>query len=101
MTISPSLGKGKVGNIKRHLSRYNRRRPEGKISKSALKRLARKGGIKRINTLVYDDARNALRKFLFDIIRDSVTYAEHARRKTVKTMDVLYALKRNGRTLYH
>lgn len=34
------------------------------------------------------------------IIRDSVTYTEHARRKTVTAMDVAYALKRQGRTLY-
>ncbi|GJR81467.1 histone H4, partial [Tanacetum coccineum] len=29
-----------------------------------------------------------------------VTYTEHARRKTVTAMDVVYALKRQGRTLY-
>ncbi|CAH1432391.1 unnamed protein product [Lactuca virosa] len=31
---------------------------------------------------------------------DAVTYTEHARRKTVTAMDVVYALKRQGRTLY-
>ena len=34
------------------------------------------------------------------VIRDAVTYTEHARRKTVTAMDVVYALKRQGRTLY-
>jgi hypothetical protein len=29
-----------------------------------------------------------------------VTYTEHAKRKTVTAMDVVYALKRQGRTLY-
>jgi hypothetical protein len=29
-----------------------------------------------------------------------VTYTEHARRKTVTAMDVVYALKRQGKTLY-
>ena len=38
--------------------------------------------------------------FLENVIRDSVTYTEHARRKTVTAMDVVYALKRQGRTLY-
>ena len=33
-------------------------------------------------------------------IRDAVTYTEHAKRKTVTAMDVVYALKRQGRTLY-
>ncbi|KAH1182762.1 hypothetical protein KIL84_004254 [Mauremys mutica] len=32
--------------------------------------------------------------------RDAVTYTEHAKRKTVTAMDVVYALKRQGRTLY-
>mmetsp|Transcript_39970 Transcript_39970/g.96489 ORF Transcript_39970/g.96489 Transcript_39970/m.96489 type:complete len:88 (+) Transcript_39970:132-395(+) len=40
------------------------------------------------------------RVFLENVIRDSVTYTEHARRKTVTAMDVVYALKRQGKTLY-
>ncbi|CAA6672644.1 unnamed protein product [Spirodela intermedia] len=41
-----------------------------------------------------------LKIFLENVIRDAVTYTEHARRKTVTAMDVVYALKRQGRTLY-
>merc|ERR1712071_449331 len=37
--------------------------------------------------------------FLENVIRDAVTYTEHAKRKTVTAMDVVYALKRQGRTL--
>ena len=37
---------------------------------------------------------------LENVIRDAVTYTEHARRKTVTALDVVYALKRQGRTLY-
>ena len=36
-------------------------------------------------------------KSLFTV---QVTYCEHAKRKTVTAMDVVYALKRQGRTLY-
>uniref|UniRef100_A0A453CQ65 CENP-T/Histone H4 histone fold domain-containing protein n=2 Tax=Aegilops tauschii TaxID=37682 RepID=A0A453CQ65_AEGTS len=35
-----------------------------------------------------------------NVIRDAITYTEHARRKTITAMDVVYALKRQGRTLY-
>jgi histone H4 len=35
-----------------------------------------------------------------DAIRDAITYIEHACRKTIIIMDVVYALKRQGRTLY-
>merc|ERR1712146_307618 len=45
-------------------------------------------------------ARGVLKVFLESVIRDAVTYTEHARRKTVTSMDVVYALKRQGRTLY-
>ena len=41
-----------------------------------------------------------LKVFLENVIRDAVTYTEHARRKTVTAMDVVYALKRQGKTLY-
>ena len=35
-----------------------------------------------------------------NVIREAVTYTEHAKRKTVTAMDVVYALKRQGRTSY-
>lgn len=70
------------------------------ISKNDIKRLARKGGVKRIDGLIYDEIRCALKKFLKNVIKDSITYSEHVRRKTVTTIDILYALKRSGKTLY-
>jgi len=47
-----------------------------------------------------EETRGVLKVFLENVIRDSVTYTEHARRKTVTAMDVVYALKRQGKTLY-
>lgn len=70
------------------------------ITKPAIRRLARRGGVKRISALIYEDTRQVLRSFLENVVRDSVTYTEHARRKTVTAMDVVYALKRQGRSLY-
>ncbi len=49
---------------------------------------------------MYDEVRGTLKVFLENVIRDSVTYTEHARRKTVTAMDVVYAPKRQGKTLY-
>ncbi|XP_077995481.1 histone H4-like [Glandiceps talaboti] len=62
--------------------------------------LARRGGVKRISGLIYEETRGVLKVFLENVIRDAVTYTEHAKRKTVTAMDVVYALKRQGRTLY-
>ncbi|RXG55617.1 Sodium/glucose cotransporter 4 [Armadillidium vulgare] len=98
------IGRGKggkeleKGGAKRHLKvlRYN---IQG-ITKPAIRRLARRGGVKRISCLIYEETRGVLKVFLENVIRDAVTYTEHAKRKTVTAMDVVYALKRQGRTLF-
>ncbi|CAG9772055.1 unnamed protein product [Ceutorhynchus assimilis] len=65
-------------------------------TKPAIRRLARRGGVKRISGLIYEETRGVLKVFLENVIRDAVTYTEHAKRKTVTAMDVVYALKRQG-----
>ncbi|XXG66195.1 hypothetical protein AAC387_Pa05g3724 [Persea americana] len=90
-------GRGK-GGAKRH-RKVLRDNIQG-ITKPAIRRLARRGGVKRISGLIYEETRGVLKIFLENVIRDAVTYTEHARRKTVTAMDVVYALKRQGRTLY-
>merc|ERR1712070_642490 len=69
-------GVGKHGG-KRHARKSTRATIDG-ITRPAIRRLCRRGGVKRISSFIY----------------------EHARRKTVTAMDVVYALKRQGRTLY-
>jgi len=66
------------------------------ISKPAIRRLARRGGVKRISGLVYEETRIILKFFLENVLRDAVTYTEHAKRETVMAIDVVYALKRQG-----
>ncbi|XP_020218213.1 heat shock protein 90 [Cajanus cajan] len=58
------------------------------ITKPTIRRLARRGGVKRISGLIYEETRGVLKIFLENVIRDAVTYTEHARRKTVTAMDV-------------
>merc|ERR1719296_182916 len=70
------------------------------ITKPAIRRLARRGGVKRISKPIYDEIRQELRLFLESTLRDATTYTEHAKRKTVKPLDIVYALKRKGRDLY-
>eukprot|EP00889_Picochlorum_renovo_P000646 jgi/Picre1/27676/NNA_000640.t1 len=67
------LGKG---GAKRH-RKVLRDNIQG-ITKPAIRRLARRGGVKRISGLIYEETRE----------------------KTVTAFDVVYALKRQGRTLY-
>jgi histone H3/H4 len=101
---SKGMGRGKggkglgKGGTKRH-RKVLRDNIQG-ITKPAIRRLARRGGVKRISGLIYEETRNVLKQFLESVVRDAVTYTEHARRKTVTAMDVIYALKRQGRTIY-
>ncbi|XP_029098608.1 uncharacterized protein LOC114907282 [Monodon monoceros] len=101
-TIMSGRGKGGKGlgkgGAKRH-RKVLRDNIQG-ITKPAIRRLARRGGVKRISGLIYEETRGVLKVFLENVIRDAVTYTEHAKRKTVTAMDVVYALKRQGRTLY-
>ena len=89
----PGLGKGGARRLR------NTEKVEG-ISRQSIRRLARRGGVKRISGLVYAETRTVLKEFLAKVLRDTVSYLECARRKTVTAMDVVYALKRMGRTLY-
>jgi histone H4 len=34
------------------------------------------------------------------VVRDSLTFAEHGKRLTITALDVVYALKKNGRVIY-
>lgn len=87
------LGKG---SAKRHRKQAP---PSDKISKPAIRRLARRGGVKRVGGNVYDCANYVGRKYLEGTLDKALKYAAHAKRKTVIVLDVVYALKKQGVTL--
>jgi histone H4 len=89
------LGKG---GAKRH-RKVLRDNIQG-ITRPAICRVARRGGVKRMSGLIYEETRSVLKVFLEDTIRDAVTITEYRKSKTVTAMDVIFALKRRGRTLY-
>jgi histone H3/H4 len=70
------------------------------ISKPEIRRLARRGGVKRISAGVYPEAEASLRMFLKNVLEKAVVYTEYGKRTTVTTMDVVMGLKAVGRTLY-
>ena len=47
------------------------------ITKPAIRRLARRGGVKRISGLIYEETRGVLKVFLENVIGDAVTYTEY------------------------
>lgn len=91
---------GKGGKVPTKRARKDARPIIEGITKPAIRRLARRGGVKRISFSIYKEAREVLQGYLRRVVNDAIAYTEHANRKTVSAMDVVYALKRNGKHLY-
>lgn len=98
-TRSRSGRRGGLGKSKSYGKSITRRRfilrdnIQG-VKKPELKALAHKAGVKRISGFVYEELRAHVKTQLENVLRDAVTYAEHARRKTVTEADVAHALNR-------
>ncbi|KAK1071909.1 Histone H4 [Friedmanniomyces endolithicus] len=90
------LGRGKTAKRHRKILRDNVRG----ITKGAIRRMARRGGVKRISGTIYDETRLVLKQFLQRVLKDTCAVVENCGRKTVTTPDVVFALHRMGRTLY-
>ena len=75
------------------------------VTKPAIRRLARRAGVKRISGSVYDEIRKdhkdrgPLQHFLRTIMHDAVTLTEHARAKTVTSNAVVRSLRRNKKPI--
>ncbi|OTA89921.1 hypothetical protein M434DRAFT_398349 [Hypoxylon sp. CO27-5] len=91
-------GLGGKGGIKRH-RKILRDNIQG-ITKPDIRRLARRGGVKRISAQIYPEVREALRARLQQVIGYCVMYTEYRQRKTVTINDVLHSLKQIGRPIY-
>ncbi|CAG7563944.1 unnamed protein product [Fusarium equiseti] len=70
------------------------------VTKPAIRRLARRGGVKRISGSIYDEIRAALKARLETILQDCVIYVEYRNAKTVTVQDVIHSLGRLGRPLW-
>jgi len=93
-------GKGKGKGGKRFTRGVGRDNIQG-ITNAAVRRMARRAGVKRMSGAVfYSDVRDEIKAFMDRVCQDASTYMTHARRKTVNAMDVVYALKRRGITHY-
>jgi len=71
-----------------------------KVSNSGLRRLARRGGVKRLSGQVYQEMNEVLKKFLEITVYKAVQFTDSRRRKTLSAMDVVFALRSGGRNIY-
>lgn len=98
-SIGKSIGKHYGKGAKRH-SHQQKKDPLLGVTKPAVRRLCRRGGVKRISNLIYEETRGITKAFVENVLHDALAYAEHARRRTVSAIDIVYALKRQKMTLY-
>lgn len=82
-----------------------RRKQQAKDSKTlfrkpAIRRLARRAGVKRIGGLIYDEVRAHGNEFLSMVMARAIVFMEHHKRKTVSSQDIHNALLGVGITLY-
>ncbi|EJP65753.1 histone H4 [Beauveria bassiana ARSEF 2860] len=70
------------------------------ITRPAIRRLARRGGVKRMSGTIYDETRKVIKEHLTQILRNCCIYVEYRNAKTVTVHDVLFSLRKMGRTLY-
>lgn len=71
-----------------------------KISIGDLRRVARRGGVKRIEKKSADEFRGILKHYLEKTMHDAVLYAQNEKRKTITVDDIKHALERRGQKLY-
>jgi histone H4 len=89
------LGKG---GAKRH-RKVLRDNIQG-ITKPAIRRLTRRGGVKRVSGLIYEETRRVLKVFLENLFVMLSRTQSMQNAKLLQPWYVVYALKRQGRTLY-
>merc|ERR1711894_8245 len=66
------------------------------LTKPTLKKLARRGGVKRISANSHDEMHFMVKEFLTTVISNTCTYSDHGKRKTITLQDVKYGLKNQG-----
>lgn len=100
--LGKGVGRGGVGLGNKTLKRH-RKVPRDSIqgiSKGDIRRIARRGGVKRISANIYHDVRHALKSRLEFLLRQIVAVVESSGRKIVSVTDVIFILNRNGSTIY-
>ena len=81
----------------------NRRNPTFRgsdVSRAAIPRVARQGGVKRLSSHLYNEGPRLLNDFVRDVLRKAQVLADHSKRKTVSGADVVQAVRRSGVIYY-
>ena len=89
-----------IGDNKRRNKKIMKENRKACLTKGAIRRLARRAGVKRLSSHISEDVRKAAKKYADALTRNALAYAEHAKRSTVTVADVMNALRSQGKMLY-
>eukprot|EP00756_Hemistasia_phaeocysticola_P004406 Hpha_TRINITY_DN12790_c0_g1::TRINITY_DN12790_c0_g1_i1::g.114224::m.114224/K11254/H4; histone H4 len=95
----PTAGKGKG-------KKQQSKKPAGggqaaTVSRGAVRRLARQAGVRRIANGCYAKIQQDVRGFVRDIMEDTLAVLDVTGKKTIKSADILFALRSTGRVVYN
>ncbi|TKA82367.1 hypothetical protein B0A55_01400 [Friedmanniomyces simplex] len=89
------LGLGGRGETAKRHRKILRDNVQG-VTKGDIRRLARRGGVKRISGMIYEETRSVLKQFLERVLKDTCAIVENCGRKTVTTPDVGFGTPEKG-----
>jgi len=69
------------------------------IKKNSIKKVARRGGVKRISSGIAREIRDSLSDYLGEVMSSTVALVQHSNKRTVKVKDVVMALGTKGRPI--
>ncbi|KAF7335683.1 Histone H4 [Mycena venus] len=72
----------------------------GVTTKPTIRRLARRGGVKRVAGLMYEETRGCMIPYIQGLLMDAILHTEHDHRTTITARDVVHALRHSGKNLY-
>jgi len=84
-------------------NRRHQRKPTNNllgVTYPAIRRLARRGGVRRIRREIYNETRTVIKQRLSEILRRVAAILELANRKIVRVEDILYTLEQLGTPIY-
>ena len=72
------------------------------LRRAYIRKIARRAGVKRLSPQIYNEVRSHIKSFVDNVLMDAIIVMESKGKsaKTLKPDDIVYALKRNGRTIY-
>lgn len=94
------MAKGKEQILGKRHSRKALRLSKVVPSAPSFRRIARRGGVRRMSSYVIGDARSALRGFLDRTLNRAAAYMESAKRKTITLRDIITSLRSFGTNIY-